>query len=232
MDFPVKGFLETSFVDWPGYICSVLFLPHCNFRCGYCHNADLVLHPDSIENISLDAVMSRLRRLKGWIDGVCVSGGEPTLHSFLPHLLAAIKQEGFFTKLDTNGSTPQLLSELISDQLVDYIAMDIKAPLDEEAYCKVSGVPGVTEKVKQSIGVIIKGTVPYEFRFTVLPTYHQPQDIYRVAEELSGAAKLTLQNFKQAHTLDPLLNTSASYRYEDLSAYQQQVNQIISQQVH
>jgi pyruvate formate lyase activating enzyme len=229
--FSIKGFLETSFVDWPGNICAVLFLPHCNFRCPYCHNADLVLRPETIENISFASVMARLRKHKGWIDGVCVSGGEPTIHSFLPQLLSAIKKEGFLTKLDTNGSHPDVLSSLINDRLVDYIAMDIKAPLAEDAYCKITGAQGVTEKVRQSVAIIRQAPVPYEFRFTVLPSYHQPADIYRVAEELSGAAKLTLQNFKPKHTLDPLLNTSSSYRTEDLSAYQQQVNQIISQQV-
>ena len=231
-EFLIKGFLETSFVDWPGNICAVLFLPRCNFRCSYCHNADLVLHPETMKNISFASVMARLRQHKGWIDGVCVSGGEPTIHPFLPQLLSAIKKEGFLTKLDTNGGRPGVLSSLINDRLVDYIAMDIKAPLAEDAYGKVTGAQGVMEKVKQSVAIIRQGTVPYEFRFTVVPSYHQPADIYRVAEELSGAAKLTLQNFKPKHTLDPLLNTSSSYRTEDLSAYQQQVNQIISQQVH
>ncbi len=231
-DFLIKGFIETSFVDWPGNISAVIFLPHCNFRCSYCHNADLVLHPDIIENISFDQVVERLRKLRGWVDGVCVSGGEPTIHWFLPDLLRAFKELGFLTKLDTNGSNPAMLAALLSAGVVDYIAMDIKGPLEDDAYCKITGVNGVTEAVKKSINIIRTGAVPYEFRLTVIPKYHQPADIYRVAKELSGVQKLTLQNFNPEHTLDPLLKTSTPYRHEDLSVYQQQVNQIISQQVH
>lgn len=231
-DFSIKGFIETSFVDWPGNISAVVFLPHCNFRCAYCHNADLVLHPDALENIPFDQVVERLRKLKGWVDGVCVSGGEPTIHWFLPHLMRSFKEQGFLTKLDTNGSNPAMLAALLREGLVDYIAMDIKGPLVDDAYCKITGVRGVTEAVKKSIHIIRTGTVPYEFRFTVIPRYHQPADIYQVAEDLGGAKKLTLQNFKPDHTLDPLLKTASPYRHEDLAAYQQQVNQIISQQAH
>jgi len=231
-EFIIKGFLETSFVDWPGKLCSVMFLPSCNFRCSYCHNSELVLHPDMIANIPFDQVIERLQDMQGWIDGVCVSGGEPTIHPFLPHLLQAIRQQGLLTKLDTNGGRPEMLAALLNDKLIDYVAMDIKAPLAEDAYCKVTGVRGMTENVKKSIDIIRTSNVPYEFRFTVLPSYHQPEDIFRVAEALCGATKLKLQNFKPAHTLDPLLNTCRSYDAEDITIYQQKVDQIISRQVH
>ena len=125
-----------------------------------------------------------------------------------------------------------MLQSLIQDGLVDYIAMDIKAPLAEEAYCRVIGVHGFMDEVKKSIDIIRRGSVAYEFRCTVIPSFHLPQDIFRVAEELCGSAKLKLQKFNPAHTLDPLLHTSSSYSYEDLSSYQQRVDQIISQQVH
>ncbi len=224
----VKGFIESSFVDWQGKICSVLFLPNCNFRCSYCHNADLVLRPGALEDISFDYILKRLDDLKEWVDGVCITGGEPTIHPFLPRLLAAIKQEGFLVKLDTNGSHPEVLSSLIENGLVDYVAMDIKSSLVEEAYQKVTGVRNIIYAVRESINTLLKGAVEYEFRFTVVPCYHSPDDIYYIATELNGAARLRLQNFNPAHTLDPLLNTSHAYPHEDISAYQQKVDQILS----
>jgi pyruvate formate lyase activating enzyme len=231
-DFHIKGFIETSFVDWPGNISSVVFLPNCNFRCSYCHNSDLVLRPDMIQDIDFDRVIERLRNLRGWVDGVCVSGGEPTIHSYLPDLLRAFRQSGFATKLDTNGSRPAVLASLIEENLLDYVAMDVKGPLVEEAYCSVTGVRNFVDDVKQSISLLLNGTVPYEFRFTVVPTYHRPEDIFRVAQELCGAKKLRLQNFKPVNTLDPLLKTCRSYDAEEITSYQQKVDQIISQEVH
>jgi pyruvate formate lyase activating enzyme len=231
-DFLIKGFIETSFVDWPGNISSVVFLPNCNFRCSYCHNSDLVLRSDMIQDIPFDQVIARLETMRGWVDGVCVSGGEPTIHSFLPNLLRSIKQLGFATKLDTNGSRPAVLASLIQEHLVDFVAMDIKAPLAEDAYCSVTGVRNFVDDVKQSTRLLLSGAVPYEFRFTVVPWYHRPEDIFRVAQELSGATKLRLQNFKPVNTLDPLLNTSRSYATEEIDSYQKKVDQIISQQVH
>jgi pyruvate formate lyase activating enzyme len=125
-----------------------------------------------------------------------------------------------------------MLSSLMQENLIDYVAMDIKAPLAEDAYCSVTGVRNFVDDVKKSISLLITGAVPYEFRFTVVPWYHRPEDIFRVAQELSGAKKLRLQNFKPVNTLDPLLNTSRSYATEELDSYQQKVDQIISQQVH
>ncbi|HJX60180.1 MAG TPA: radical SAM protein, partial [Thermodesulfobacteriota bacterium] len=100
----IKGFLETSFLDWPGKLCSVLFLPRCNFRCPYCHNHPLVLHPERYASIPLEDVLGRLQSFRGWIDGVCITGGEPTLERGLPHLIHELKGQGFSVKLDTNGS--------------------------------------------------------------------------------------------------------------------------------
>jgi len=102
---PVKGFIETSFVDWPGKICSVIFFPKCNFRCCYCHNSELVLKHENLEDIDFDSILVRLSDQKKWIDGICISGGEPTLYSELPEVFSIIKKEGFQTKLDTNGNS-------------------------------------------------------------------------------------------------------------------------------
>src|SRR4030067_3759239 len=122
----IKGFLETSLSDWPGRLCSVLFLPHCNFRCPYCHNHSLVFHPDQYSSVLLKDIFARLHSFKGWIDGVCVTGGEPTLHPDLPLLIQEIKHNGFLVKLDTNGSNPEMLEKLIEKGEVDFISMDVK----------------------------------------------------------------------------------------------------------
>ena len=138
----IKGFLETSFVDWADKICSVLFLPYCNFRCPYCHNHELILSPDRFETLDWDVIRGRLQSLAGWLDGVCVTGGEPTLHPDLPNLLTAIKALGLPVKLDTNGTRPQVLRFLVTEGLVDFVAMDIKGPLEPEQVQPLRRRPG------------------------------------------------------------------------------------------
>ena len=183
-----------------------MFLPNCNFRCSYCHNSDLVLRSDMIQDIPFDQVIARLETMRGWVDGVCVSGGEPTIHSFLARPAARHQaSSGLPPSLIPTAAGPRCSLRSCRTHLVDYVAMDIKAPLAEDAYCSVTGVRSFVDDVKQSIDTYSPGTVPYEFRFTVVPSYHRPEDIFRVAEELCGAAKLRLQNFKPANTLDPLL---------------------------
>ncbi|NVM57213.1 MAG: radical SAM protein, partial [Desulfobacterales bacterium] len=109
---PIKGFIETSLLDWPGQICAVIFLPYCNLRCPYCHNHQLVLQPDALETLTIQAILERLRPLKDWIHGSCITGGEPTIHRRLPAVLETIHEAGFKTKLDTNGTQPEVLHYL------------------------------------------------------------------------------------------------------------------------
>jgi len=226
---PIKGFIETSFVDWHSKICSVIFFPRCNFRCRYCHNADLVLHPDALENVGFDTITKRLAELKGWVDGVCVTGGEPTLSPHLSDVLAAVKKQGFLTKLDTNGSNPERLQHLIQDGLVDYVAMDIKSSLDERSYCRITQTPNMLESVKKSIRILLSGQVEHEFRCTVLPSFHGAEDIYRIAQELNGAARLRIQNFNPSSTiLDQSLCSLQPYSDEDITIIQARVDELIS----
>jgi len=224
---PVKGFIETSFVDWPGKICSVIFLSRCNFRCRYCHNADLVLRHDALKNISFNFIMQYLTTQRRWVDGVCVSGGEPTLHEDLPFVLAVLKHEGFQTKLDTNGTNPDMLRSIIDDGLVDYVAMDIKSSLDETSYCKITQAENMLSLVKRSIRIIIDSGMKHEFRCTVLPSYHDPEEIMNIARELNGAHRLRIQNFNPANTLDPDLQSHQPFSEEMINDIQQRVNDII-----
>ena len=228
-DLPVKGFIDTSFVDWAGKICAVMFFPLCNFRCPYCHNADLVLRPDDIKTIEIESIFARLDDLRGWIDGVCVTGGEPTLQPRLRRLLEVLRAAGFQTKLDTNGSNPDVMRDLIDAGLLDYVAMDVKSCLNENSYCKVTNVAeSMLSRVRTSIDLLIEGRVDYEFRVTVVPAYHGPEDIYQLARDLSGAARLRLQNFKPgASILDPALKTVSPYTPEDLANLQLRVDELM-----
>lgn len=224
----VKGFIDTSFIDWPGKICSVVFLPYCNFRCPYCHNAELVLRPGTLRDIDWDWIMAYLDEHCGWIDGVCVSGGEPTLHADLREIFAELRHMGFLTKLDTNGSNPAMLEGLIGDGLLDYVAMDVKACLDETSYCRITGARGILAAVKRSIAVLKRGQVEYEFRMTVVPEYHQPAEILRLAGELTGAARLRIQNFFPSEAvLDPHLQQASAFSDDDIAALQQQVDRLL-----
>ena len=223
----IKGFLETSFVDWPGKIASVIFLPYCNFRCPYCHNHGIVLNPEKLETISIEYVLNRLNKFKGWIDGVCITGGEPTLHPSLPEFIHKFRVQNFLIKLDTNGTNPHVLRNLISNKLIDYVSMDVKAPLDEIRYSKCAGVPVNLKDIRESISLLKGGTVPYEFRVTVVPSLLKEDDIIELAKQLARADKLTIQNFNPSDTLDTNLKHVKPYNEDELKRIQDRVSKII-----
>jgi len=184
-------------VDWDGKISSVIFLPNCNFRCPFCHNVNLVLNPENLETIPFEYIEDQLKKQKGWTDGVCITGGEPTIHSNLPELCSKIKKMGFLVKLDTNGTTPTMLKELMARKFLDYVALDIKAPLTVEKYSKATGVnaESLLKNVKESIRLLLKSSIDYEFRTTVVPTIHDLDDIKQVCHSLKGCKKYVLQKF-------------------------------------
>ena len=165
----ISGIIKSSFIDYPGKICTVVFLAGCNFRCGYCHNPELVKDKNIFPVISINEFISFLNRRKKFLDAVCISGGEPTLHPDLPHLIKKIKDMGFEIKLDTNGTNPQMLKSLIEEGLLDYVAMDIKGPLDRYAAIVRHSVD--LAAVRESAGVLIQETkksgLNCEFRTTV-----------------------------------------------------------------
>lgn len=224
---PIKGFIETSFLDWPGQVCSVIFLPYCNFRCPFCHNHVLVTSAESLETISLDTVLNRIIPMKEWIDGVCISGGEPTIHPGLPEIIKTLRAEGFKIKLDTNGTQPEALRYLITEKLVDEVAMDVKGPLDEISYAACAGVSVPIELIRKSINLLWEGRVPYTLRTTVVPSFLPDDKVYEMAEQLRGATGLTLQNFNPADPMDPALKMVAPYSEEKLTEIQESVDEII-----
>jgi len=193
----IKGFIDVSFVDWDGKISSVIFLPNCNFRCPFCHNLNLVFNPEKLDTIPFEYVENQLDRQRGWTDGVCITGGEPTLHSSLPELCFRLKKMGFLVKLDTNGTNPTMLKELMDRKLLDYVAMDIKAPLTVEKYSKATGVnaESLLENVKESIRLVRESNMDYEFRTTVVPMLHEKEDMKQICRSLIGCRKYVLQKF-------------------------------------
>lgn len=227
-DIKVKGFLETSFVDWAGKVVSVLFLPGCNFRCPYCHNHLLVLNPEQYEDISLAHIVGRLAELKGWVDGVCISGGEPTIHPHLPLLIEEIKALGFLVKLDTNGSQPHVLRSLVNEGLVDFVAMDVKAPLDEISYTRTAGVLVNLERIKESISFLQKGRIEYQFRITVVPALHREEDLLKLALQLRGSSSLTPQNFNPQDPLDENLKGTSPYPDEWIREMEARIAAIVN----
>jgi pyruvate formate lyase activating enzyme len=140
INLEIKGFIPNTMLDWEGMLASTIFLPRCNFRCPFCQNPDLVLHPERLETVPLDSVKFYISEREGWVEGVCITGGEPCLHEDLAGLCADIKSLGVGVKLDTNGSIPEVLERLLEEGLLDYVSMDVKAPLEPGPYRLATGL--------------------------------------------------------------------------------------------
>ena len=196
----IGGLQKVSLIDYPGLICATIFLQGCNFKCSYCHNPELVdprlFQPCIKENEVLDFFNTR----KGKLDAVTITGGEPTIQDDLAPFIKQIKKMGFAVKLDTNGSQPQVIKALLDEKLLDFIAMDIKGPL--EKYRNIAGVPVASEKIKESINSILKSELLHEFRTTVVKSQLTPKDILKIATLISGSSKYALQKFVPVKTLN------------------------------
>ncbi|MBT6228451.1 MAG: anaerobic ribonucleoside-triphosphate reductase activating protein, partial [Candidatus Scalindua sp.] len=164
MAITIKGFVESSLIEWEGNISAIIFLPHCNMRCPYCHATHLVKNPNELESIPLEAVEKRIWKHKDWLDGVVISGGEPTFHDDLDELITIFKNMGLKVRLDTNGTNPDKIEDLIQRELIDCIAMDIKAPLRDGKYNEVAGVLCGLSDLERSIKLIMESGLDYEFR--------------------------------------------------------------------
>lgn len=190
----INGFIETSLVDWDGKITAVVFLGGCNFRCRFCQNYPLVYEPLPLSEFSWDEIKRKILAKKGWLDGVVVSGGEPTIHPELETLLWEIQQMGFLTKLDTNGSKPGVLKRLFDRKLLNYIAMDIKTSLDEH-YATVVGTDVNLPDLLESIRLITESGIDYEFRTTLVPGVVGKREIQEIVKSIKGARRYFLQQF-------------------------------------
>jgi pyruvate formate lyase activating enzyme len=224
-DFPVKGFLETSFLDWKDHLSSVLFTGGCNFRCPFCHNSELVLNHRCLPDIPEEQILANLRKFRQWVDRVVITGGEPTLQKGLPVFAERLKQAGFKVKLDTNGSHPEVVKDLVKAGLIDYMAMDIKGPTP--AYERWCGTPVDRDKIEESIDFIIEGQIDHEFRMTVVPFLHKEADVYEAASRVGGARRFTVQDFVPRNTLNPAFAHLRPFSPDRMMKIRQNVEGII-----
>ena len=196
----IHGFQKMTLLDFPGRVACTVFTAGCNFRCPFCHNALLVTELDGSMAIPEEDVLSLLKKRRGLLAGVAVTGGEPCLQPDLAEFLRKIKDLGYPVKLDTNGSFPDKLASLIDEGLVDYVAMDIKN--SREKYEKTAACPpDLLPRVEQSVALLLGGRVEYEFRTTVMNEFHEPDDFDAIGRWIAGAPKYFIQPFKDSGDL-------------------------------
>ena len=196
----IQGLQKLTLLDYPGKVACTIFTAGCNFRCPFCHNASLVIDTDNNEDLEEEIIFSFLKKRRGVLEGVCITGGEPLLHSDIEDFLQKIKDLGYDIKLDTNGSFPERLTKLIQLGLVDYVAMDIKN--SQEHYGRTVGVENYdTGHVNKSVKYLLSGAVPYEFRTTVVQEFHQRSDFESIGRWIEGADKYYLQKFEDSGNL-------------------------------
>ncbi len=190
----IQGLQKLTLLDYPGQIACTVFTAGCNFRCPFCHNASLVIDTYNNENIPEEEFFSFLKKRRGILDGVCVSGGEPLIQHGIEDFLGQIKELGFLVKLDTNGSFPDKLRKAVKKGVVDYVAMDIKN--SRESYGKTIGIEDYDiQNVQKSVSFLLGGEVSYEFRTTVVREFHQRSDFESIARWIRGAERYYLQQF-------------------------------------
>lgn len=222
----IGGLQKLTLIDYPNTIACTVFLTGCNFRCPWCYAPHLVL-PErikEIEGIDEDVFFNFLKKRKGKIDGVVICGGEPTINSGIFDFIEKIKKEGFLVKIDTNGSHPDVIKNLIKKGLVDYIAMDIKATLEDQPqndrkYDIVTGITADIDKIRESKDFILKGKVDYEFRTTVVSGIHTIKDIEEIAREIKGAKKYFLQNFYPEDIISKNEYSFGSFSTEEIEEF-------------
>lgn len=222
----IAGLQKTTLLDYPGKIGMIVFLAGCNFRCDWCYSSELVL-PEKIKNqprISEEEFFTFLKSRQGLVDGVVICGGEPTINEDLPDFIKKIKELGFLVKLDTNGSNPTMLSQLIESKLIDYVAMDIKLPKDK--YSRVFFGDIKVEDIQRSIDILKEDRVDYEFRTTVVPDVLKKEDVIEIAQWISGAKKYYLQNFRAEKTINPQFEEKKPYSEEYLLEIKKEISSL------
>ena len=214
MQFIISGIKKTSLLDYPDKISAIVFTQGCNFRCGFCHNPGLLQVNSKKDIYSVDVFFEFLKNRVGKLDGVVITGGEATLQKDLIPFMQEVKNLGFLIKLDTNGYRPDVVQDVINQGLVDYFAMDIKAPLDK--YSFVTNVDIDTDKIVKSIDLIMNSNIPYEFRTTVMKSQLSYEDFEKIGELIKGADRYYLQRFEaKTDILDETLKNEITYSDEE-----------------
>jgi pyruvate formate lyase activating enzyme len=203
----INGFNKLTLLDFPGHLAATIFLGGCNMRCPFCHNASLVTKVSSQPVIPVEEVMATLTKRRGILEGVCITGGEPTIYTDLPDLIKDIKKLGFRVKLDTNGTNPSMMKTLVQEKQIDYVAMDIKN--SPEKYSLTSGINHLDlAQIEESVAYLLSSPLPYEFRTTIVKEYHAEEDMVSIGRWLSGAEAYFLQSYKDSgDVIAPGLNS-------------------------
>ena len=192
----IYGFNKTTLLDYPEHVAATVFTGGCNFRCPFCHNGGLVLGLNPQDRIEEEEVLSYLRKRRGILEGVCITGGEPTLQQDLREFICKVKDMGYLVKLDTNGYRPQVLWNLLQEELLDYVAMDIKA--SKANYAVAAGVKELdVSRIEESVGILKSGKVPYEFRTTVVKGIHSIDEFEEIGQFLAGSRAYYLQQYRE-----------------------------------
>lgn len=222
----INGFNKTTLLDYPGRLAATIFLGGCNFRCPFCHNTSLVLAPESQPIISDKEIFNTLKKRVGILEGVCITGGEPTLYPGLIGLITEIKNLGFLLKLDTNGSNPDIIAKLINLNLVDYIAMDIKN--SREKYCQTIGLNKVNiDKISESISILLSSNIDYEFRTTVVKDFHELSDFISIGKWINGGKAYYIQGFEDSENV--IKSGLTSYTLAELKEIQNVILPYVNQ---
>ena len=209
----IGGLQKVSLIDYPGKICAIIFTQGCNFRCPYCHNPELVEQKLYQPCLSEKEILEFLSTRRGKLDAVTITGGEPTLQEDLISFIQKIRKMGFAVKLDSNGSQPDVLASLIQKKLLDFIALDIKAPA--EKYQGVVKAPVTIDVIRESIRLALKAKIPHEFRTTIVTSLLTPNDIMAISKEIVGARCYVLQKFQPARTLNKKYVKEKTYSDEE-----------------
>lgn len=240
--FVIGGIQKTTLVDFPNKVAAIVFTQGCNFRCGYCHNPLLLSKSHSeldSESFTKENFFAFLKTRIGKLDGVVITGGEPTLQSGLYDFIKEIKQMGFEVKLDTNGTNPDVVERLINDNLLDYIAMDIKAPLEKYPqivnFASLSKGEGVRERVdfllnniQKSVNLIISSKIDYEFRTTVIKSQLSFDDFEKIGQMIKGAKRYYLQKFVSSEILDKDLKNAKTYTDQEFETLCQNLKKYVA----
>lgn len=211
----VADYIESSLLDWEGKIVCVVFLSGCNFRCPWCHNKELA--EGTVRNIiSVDEILQKLKDKKNWIDGFVITGGEPTINKGLMEIISKINDYGFPVKIDTNGSMPTIIKELIDNKLVDFVAMDIKSSLTKEKYNNACGVEVNLSDINHTIEILLNSNIKVSFRTTAVPGIVDGGDIKKIFERIKGR-KYIVQKFVPHNTIDKNYIHIKSYSEQDMT---------------
>ena len=212
----IHGLNKTTLLDYPEHVAATVFTGGCNFRCPFCHNGDLVLHPGSYPVISEEEVFAFLKKRKGVLSGVCITGGEPTLQPDLYTFIKKIKDLGYLVKLDTNGYRPDVLAKLLEDGLLDYVAMDIKHC--REKYELATGVSEIDiSLIEKSVELLKQSSIGYEFRTTVVRQLHEREDFVAIGQWLAGAKAYYLQAYRDNENV--IRREFTAYEKEEMEGF-------------